>query len=193
MRLLVRTAERRGVMKGIGAGQKVSGNHVNEIAHEGHVGAMPQGVGEQDLPLLKGPAPVAFLSPRRALRVLRLLEVPARIAPGPPWQVACVGIHQILTPLAQIPQLPLGGGLRPLHVSRDVLNAPPRRPPPHSYRPCASRPHGPYSAPPVASPWCFSPRETPNSAIVFPRSGEQTPPPPCETADGSDAAAEVRQ
>src|SRR5215510_10957286 len=67
MGLLVRTAERRGIMKGIGAGQKVSGNHVNEIAHEGHVGAMPQGVGEQDLPLLKGSAPVAFLSPRGTL------------------------------------------------------------------------------------------------------------------------------
>src|SRR5207253_4219039 len=67
MRLLGRATERRGIMKGIGTGQQVPSNDLEEIAHKGHVGPVSQHVGEQNLPLLKGPAPVAFLSPRGTL------------------------------------------------------------------------------------------------------------------------------
>jgi hypothetical protein len=95
MGLLVCAAESRGIMKGIGAGQQVPGNHGNEIAHEMHVGRVPQHVGEQDLPLLKGPAPVAFLSPRRPLIPLCSLKIRARLALRPSWQVAR-GEHSVI-------------------------------------------------------------------------------------------------
>ena len=129
MRLLVRATERRGIMKGIGTGQQVPGNDLEEIAHKGHVGPVSQHVGEQNLPLLKGPAAVAFLSPRGTLRAFGLLKVPAGVPLSPGWQVARVGIHQILTPLTQIPQLPLRWGLHLREVACNVLQTPPRRPP----------------------------------------------------------------
>ena len=124
MGLLVRAAERRGIMKGIGAGQQVSGNHVNEIAHEGHVGPVPQGVGEQDLPLLKGPAPVAFLSPRARSERSASWKYRQASPCAHPGRLRVLVYTRSSRPSRRYRSCRSRGGLRLRQVAGDVLDAP---------------------------------------------------------------------